>query len=242
MSKAIVSGGCSFAYGFNLDNQDHRYAKVIANAYGKQLIDVSVAGSSNENIGACMAMGINRALHTHDPKDIVAVVGWTDMMRYESMNKGLGYPQSIYVNDDDHQHGNPITIPKANAIFVAQRLWTPEWAYYKLVHAFNYVMNVCKAHSIPIVHTANISLGKFELPSKKVLHSMNDASSYTNQIIHISDKKAFDALFQGNSFLKMIQAGAGQYQIGVHDHHPNTVGHAEWARRIMSEHGNILGS
>lgn len=248
MTKVIVSGGCSFAYGFNLENRSERYSKVIAGAYGKDLIDVSIAGCSNEHIGSCMAIGINRALQNYDAKDIVAIVGWTDMMRYEAWNKFQNRIQSFYIDQESHRNGDFIdgdpvarTIA-ANAAFVARHVWTAEWSYYKLVHAFNYVSAVCRSHGIPVIHRASLPLARFPFAKGNVKFSENKNEWYTEQVVMPDDQDTFDKLFHSRTFHGLTREDPVKYQIeNGFDSHPNSLGHAKWAECLMSVHGDVLG-
>ena len=68
MSRILVSAGCSFAFGANLQDKEQRYSRTLATHYGMELIDVALPGVSNQHIVSAACYGIQQALKRESPK------------------------------------------------------------------------------------------------------------------------------------------------------------------------------
>ena len=240
MYKVVVSGGCSFAHGFGLKNRDDKYSSLLAKHLGASLIDVSVSGSSNENIAAATVYGINQALKKADPSKILVVVGWTEISRFEYWNKKIARIQSAFMFSENHKFSAADRLSNATFIshFIRENMYEPCYTYYKLLHAFNYVYNTCKAYNIQLINLQNLVLIKARMPSGIILNSEMRTENYTNDVVSSEVTDAFNSMYRSESFLQLIFKDEA-YRIPL-DAHPSALGHKVWFETITERHKDIL--
>lgn len=75
--KCVVSAGDSIAWGDELRDRDNRYAKIIADKLGAQLIDLSSPGLSNEMISG----RVINAVYEYQPRNTLVIVNWSHVDR-----------------------------------------------------------------------------------------------------------------------------------------------------------------
>jgi hypothetical protein len=235
MLKALVSSGCSFAYGFCLEDRTKSYAHLLSNLLDVELIDTSTSGASNENIASATAFGVAEAIRRYRPEEIVVVVGWTEMGRMEFWDRKLARIQSVF---PFRRSENSQTYQKDITKFVSEYMWEPCYSYYKLIHAFNYVQSLCKAHGIPIIHLKNIDLYKTSMPSGKILHSTMRTEWYSENILSKQDQLCFDKMFESQSFYSIINERS-DYAF-IDSKHPTAIAHQFWANQIYQQNTDIL--
>ena len=242
MVKAIVSGGCSFAYGFNLVYRDDRYAVLLADHYNADLIDVSGPGKSNETIAASISYGLNQAIKKYEPEDIVVIAGWTETARMEYWDKRRANLQTCYLTGFVPQ-GIPAEIPRLTEIsnFITNKLWDPCYSYYRLLHAFNYVHALCEASGVRVVHLKNLNIFEAHMPN----YDKNRKDSirlidYTDDIFPPKVAEAFNQMYSSISFRDLILKDERLLIAPGVDHHPNEIGHSMWADKIKQTYNNII--
>ncbi len=242
MSKVIVSGGCSFAYGFNLKNRDDRYASLLANHYGVDLIDVSGPGKSNETIATSVSYGLTQARKKYDPSNIVVIVGWTETARMEYWDKERAMLQSCFFTG---YIPHTILAEKQRlgliSDFITNKLWDPCYSYHKLLHAFNYVHALCVASGVRVIHLKNLNIIKATMPNhgKNRLDSLR-LTNYTEDSIFPESKSMFDAMCEATSFRDLIIKDQKYLLSPGIDHHPNELGHQMWAKQIKQLYDYII--
>ena len=244
MAKVIVSGGCSFAYGFNLKNRDSRYASLLADHYDTDLIDVSGTAKSNETIAASISYGLNQAIKKYNPQDIVVLVGWTETARMEYWDKRCADFQAFFSHGFVPRWRTPAEVLRLTVIsdFFMDKLWDPCYSYYKLLHAFNYVHNICLANKVRVIHLKNLNIIKAQMPSHERKHCDTlRLVNYTEDIFSLETAKAFDRMYEMDSFTDLISKDPKKYYIlpGT-DHHPNELGHLMWMENINQTYGKII--
>ncbi len=251
MTKIIVSGGCSFAYGYSLKDREKRYASLIASQLGCDILDVSVAGSSNDNIAASVAYGLNKALLTHNPKDILVMIGWTEVSRYEYWNKHIARIQTIMMHwlPSDKEFLERTKLVEIRN-FVRENMWEPCYSYYKTLHAFNYIHNLCKARGVNVVHIKNLEMVKARMPDGVINHASMRQENYTNGVLSLEDAAEFSKMFNSIScmkFLSILFNGKDRKYIPSDlyvnpplDNHPTELGHRLWADEIFKRYSYIL--
>jgi hypothetical protein len=237
MCKVIVSGGCSFAYGFSLPDRSKRYAQLLARLLDVELIDVSTSGASNENIASATAFGIAEAIKRYKPEEIVVIVGWTEMGRVEFWDKKLVRLQSTFPNQNKNKTES---YQKDIATFVGKHMWEPCYSYYKLIHAFNYVHNLCKSHSIQVIHLKNVNFFKAKMPAGKILNSSMRTEWYAEGILSEPDQLCFNQLYDSQSFDGIISQRSDY--VFNDNGHPTALAHQFWANQIHQHNTNIFST
>jgi hypothetical protein len=240
MKKVLVSGGCSFAYGFNLIDRDDRYSKILSREYDLELIDTSTSGASNENIAAATVTGVHRALQKYKPREIVVVVGWTDQARFEYWDKSIERIQSAFINHRQHANGSRDQHHRNVSDFVIENMWTAEFGYYRLIHAFNYLNSFCKAHGVVVINKPSLTLFKIPFEPGVIRNSEMSCDAYTENVIMPVDIRAWESIFVSTSFHEFTAKRKQQLIPGL-DSHPNPEGHRGWADKMKKEYGNVLG-
>ena len=239
MIKCLISGGCSFAYGFNLRNRDERYAKILADHMTADLIDTSAAGMTNEFIAAATISGIVKALeiNQYQPEELLVLVGWTTTERFEYFNRKVGRIMSGYVNAALHVHGDMTQQDKDRSELISKELWDPSYGYYKLVHAFNYLNSFCKAHNVKIVHIANIPHIKARFPSVKLRNAAINNNDIIRGSLTSEVETALTALSGERTFQELTMRDPFKYTLNPKfDTHPNSAGHAMWAEKLIQKY------
>lgn len=239
MYRCLVSGGCSFAYGFNLRDRNHRYAKILADHMSAELIDVSGAGMSNEFIAAATVSGIIKALESksYKPEEILVIVGWTSTERFEYFNRHIGRIMSGFMNLTHHVHGDMNQEDRNRSEFMSKHLWDPSYGYYKLIHAFNYLHSFCKAHNVKIIHKGNIIHIKARFPSIKMLNTEVKNSSLIQEALMEEYEEVFNVWSQESTFQEATMKNPLVYTINPRiDTHPSSAGHAMWAQKLIQKH------
>lgn len=235
MLKALVSSGCSFAYGFHLEDRTKSYAYLLSKLLDVELIDASTSGASNENIASATAFGVAEAIRRYKPEEIVVVVGWTEMGRMEFWDKKLARIQSVFPSQ---RKENSQTYQKEISKFVSNYMWEPCYSYYKLIHAFNYVQCLCKAHRIPVIHLKNIDLYKVKMPFGKIWNSTMRSEWYSENILSEQDQLCFDRMFESRSFYSIITERSDY--VFSDNGHPTALAHQLWANQIYQQNTDIL--
>lgn len=238
MYKCLVSGGCSFAYGFNLKDRDKRYSKILAQHLNVELIDVSAAGMTNEFISAATISGITKALEKYSPEEILVVVGWTTTERFEYFNKKIGRIMSGYVNLTRHMYGDKHEEDVERSQLISKYLWDPSYGYYKLIHSFNYLHTFCKEQRVTVIHKHNVQHHAARFPSIKLLHTDVHNNDLIDRCFTADTKKRFQLMTIEKSF--QLFTMESKYVIDPkRDTHPNEQGHILWAERLMIKHPEL---
>ena len=254
MTKVIVSGGCSFAYGYRLEDRDKKYSSLIANEIGVKLIDVAVSGAANENIAPCIAYGLNQALAAFNPKDIIVMVGWTELNRIEYYNKHISRLQTCFTTGIPPSHGEKPANDERRKWsihdFVIANMWEPCYSYYKLLHAFNYVHSLCELRGVRVIHLKNLDQVKARMAPGEIHSGAMRSENYTNGVLSNSYVQSFNDMFESVSFIEFLRRhmrGKKRkytpedllYKPNF-DHHPTEIAHRIWAKEIFRRHQHIL--
>lgn len=240
MYKCLVSGGCSFAYGFNLKDRDKRYAKIISQRLNMKLIDVSAAGMTNEFISAATVSGINKALQQYKSDEILVIIGWTTTERFEYFNKRIGRIMSGYVNLSHHKHGSAKREEDREiSIVISDHMWDPSYGYYKLLNSFNYVHNFCKAQGVTVIHKHNVKYYPAHFPDIKLNNTEVRNSDLIELCLTADAKEHFDRMTVERSFQDFVDINR-YWNIPGKDTHPNERGNMLWAERLMVKHPELM--
>lgn len=237
MSKVLVSSGCSFAYGHLLPDRTKKYSNLLADRIGAKLIDVSVSGSSNENIAAATAYGINQALKQVDPSNITVVVGWTHINRLEFWSTKIARIQSVFLTPYGYSGADLHT--KEIGSFVGEKLWEPCYTYYKLLHAFNYVHSLCGIDNIKVIHLQNLKIDKVEMPSGVILNASMRTENYTRDVLSPENIAVFESMCTSLSFSDLVGKDR-KLRVSDDNFHPSEIAHRMWANRIYNIHRSYL--
>ena len=237
MYKCLVSGGCEYAYGSNLYDRSKRYAQCIANHLNLKLIDRAITNAGNELIASSTVVGINQALQTFDARDIIVIVGWTSIERYEYYNMEFGRITSS-VKNEFRLVGNEANSQIRIAKFTGSNLWDPSYGYYKLLHSFNYVNSICESNKIKIINKKNIGSNSFNygFPKVKIPGSdINNQDLINSGLIanyHIQYKQCFES--EGfNEFVYRKASTVNSKSL------PSENEHQLWAKHLISSHGSL---
>ncbi len=239
MYKCLVSGGCSFAYGFNLLKREHRYAKILADRINADLIDVSAAGMTNEFIAAATVSGIIKAMEVkyYKPEEILVLVGWTSTERFEYFNRRVGRIMSGFTNIAHHLNGDMQQEDRDRSEYMSKVLWDPSYGYYKLIHAFNYLHSFCKAHNIRIIHKANIIHVRARFPYIRLRNTEVKNSDLIQEALTAEFEEVFNVCSGERTFQELVMKNPLLYTIDPkYDTHPNPAGHAMWAEKLVEKH------
>jgi len=239
MFKCLVSGGCSFAYGFNMTDKTKRYSALLAKKFNIQLIDVSSAGASNDFIASSVAYGIKQALEKFNPDEILVMVGWTSIERFEYFKKSIGRVVSGLVNLKQHRFGDNIEdfhIYK----FIGENLYDHSYGYYRFIHSFNYIFSLCKGHGIKNIFFNNIAPIPFRFPSVKLLYSNVRNENLQTYVLSAEAKKVFMKFTKEESFQDLLLKNEKLWLISNHDSHPNELAHQYWASFIEKNNPEIF--
>jgi hypothetical protein len=233
--RALVSVGCSFAYGQGLSDPTKTYAHLLADKYGRTLFDYSRAGCSNEYIASSCAAAIKTAMMHCKPEDIVVLVGWTDQARMTVFDNEHGDIMSAF----PHLNRKVTTIDG----FVGKHAWHDSFGLYKLYHAYHYVNMLCRAYGIQCIHVANISAIFAPFPSSTWKSHMAKVDTRTLfDIFDHNDRTEIQKLFSyKDSFLGLIESNKKRFTIGLDDIHPNEEAHRCWTEKIIERYDHILG-
>lgn len=169
MSVTLLSGGCSFAYGYGLNDRDGRYSSLIAKNRGWDLVDVSGGAFANETIATAVVSGLNKLLKAgKDPSSIVVVVGWTSQSRMEYFDVSSSRMMTLLtVPPDYYVHPSLQKIGKLERVDIASAMWHNGYGYYKYLHAFNYVDSFCHLHNIKLIHIQNLDIFPVKMPNEQ---------------------------------------------------------------------------
>jgi hypothetical protein len=93
MFDAVVSSGCSLAWGDELENREDRYAALVSKKYNARLYDFSLKGCPNELIAVNTINNISSLLKekTINPQNTLAIVEWTFKERLTYHSKSDRY-------------------------------------------------------------------------------------------------------------------------------------------------------
>lgn len=161
----IISAGCSYAYGYGLEDKTRRYADVIARASGHKLISVAAAGASNEFIAQSAAAALNKALMMWSPDQIVVLVGWTTSDRFEYFDTKVQGILSLMANVDQRTNNGMIGQHGLPRDKLAKNMWSPGFGFYKFLHAFNYINALCKMADVKLINLHNVGAIESPLPA-----------------------------------------------------------------------------
>ncbi len=235
MFKCLVSGGCSFSYGFNLPDRNTRYAKLLADHMGVELIDVSASGMTNEFIAAATIIGVNKALLKYKPNEILVVHGWTSTERFEFFNPDTGNVGTGYTNPFHHRHGDQKQKDKDRSDFIRKNLWSHAYGHYKLITSFISLSSYCEVNNIKIIHKLNVNSPYAKLPNISKPHSMVCNKDYNNFFLTGKYLSEFEMLCRSKSFADITSKKIYHLKPGV-DTHPNALGNKIWAERLIRKH------
>jgi hypothetical protein len=234
--RALVSVGCSFAFGHGMSDPTKTYAHLLATKYNSALFDYSRAGCSNEYIASATAAAVRAALRTNKPEDIVVLVAWTDQARMTVFDN----EKNDIVSAFPHLNRVPSTVDK----LIGKHAWHDSFGLYKLFHSFNYVNMLCRALNIRCIHIASMCAVYMPFPSG--LPKSNFSKVPTNAVFDIfdhTDRTDIQRLFSHkDSFLGLIQTNENRFCIGPSDIHPNEEAHQCWTEKLIERYDHILGA
>lgn len=234
--KHLINAGCSFSYGWGLKKHlgETPFGEIIAGHLNYKYHSTAQPGVGNTYIANCTVNKLKKLINTEkiNPSDIVVLVGWTDMGRYDFWDKEKKKVDSIILKIDGRQVSRQISRPYYNEVctFFTEKMWDPVLSFYQSVNALCYLNDVCKYYGVSIINLANLRLFRVN-------------STLTDGIVN-DYKQVIDKLMQKDStFLSFVRTDPNKYQCmpGV-DSHPNFVAHQEWATIIMEKYSDILGS
>lgn len=231
----IVSAGCSYAHGYGLANKDDRYAALISEYSGHELIDMSTSGSSNDYIASCAVAGVNAALKKAAPQQIALVIGWTTQSRIEYFDKDERLILSIMTAyrglENEYNIGG---IPRER---IASALWHPAYGYYRFLCGFQRVESFCKDVGVKVIHLQNINLHPIPFEDTKCVQSRFRQPFVLDNLLTDEQREKLGLLLEQQSF----QVVCKSKKLLDNTVHPTAVGHSMWAHMIMEKYGYTLG-
>lgn len=230
------------AYGFNLPDREKKYSSLLAKHFNAELIDVSAAGASNENIAAATAYGINQALTKASPSEIVVLVGWTEMDRFEYWSKNQVRLYSLFMNRERHKYGDLSKVSKEAELtdMAIEHMWEPCFGFYRLLHAFNYIDNLCRVHGIQPIHLQNIEVLMVPMPNRRLKDASIRLEHYTKGVLSPDTSKAFTDMYHGSNFMDSVFNNTSYRLKPGEDDHPSELGHKMWFEKILKKYAEIL--
>jgi hypothetical protein len=239
MKKVLVSAGCSYAYGYMLQDRSDRYSNIIAKKYGLGLIDLGAAGVANETIASFAIAGVNRALEMYKPEEITLLVGWTSQGRMEYFRKKIDTVLAWLVAGHTT---NPSTLnmltDDISAFDILNAAWTPGFGYYRFLSAFNSVNTHCKYYGVDIVNRQSMTMLPVAMP-EGAAEGKHRATSQTIFNKYLLSRDCKDALkeLQDTSVFRDIVLPSNELD---NTNHPTKEGHQRWAEILMKDHHNKL--
>jgi hypothetical protein len=237
MYKCVISGGCGYAYGFGLNDRSKRYAQFIANHLNAVLIDRSITNAGNELIASSLVVGINEALKTYKSNEIVVLVGWTTIERYEYYNMEYGRITSS-VKDEFRLVGNEANSQIRIAKFINSNLWDPSYGYYKMIHSFNYLNSVCETKKIKVVHRRNTGHNQAfnrGFPKVSVPHSEINNKDLIDKALLNEYAHQYKICMESDVFEKFAEKKG----MISKNKYPTEEGHYNWAKHLIAQHGSL---
>ncbi len=230
MTVTLLSGGCSYAYGYGLENRNDRYSYIIAKQRGWELVDVSGGAFANESIATAVISGINKLLNNgKTPDTIVVVVGWTSQPRMEYFDTARNKIMTMLTVPPDHYVHQPLqNVSGYDRAEIAAAMWHSGYGYYKYLHAFNYVDVFCRLHGIKIIHVQNLDIFPVKMPDEDRLHTeIKTNELITNALDSVANARLKHLLKQ-----KTFASVARNMKDMDDTNHPRAASHFEWAHYI----------
>lgn len=234
MFKCIVSSGCSYAYGYGLEHRNRRYAQIIANLFGAELFDVSMAGISNDTIASFTIVGINKALKKYRPEEVLVIVGWTTTARVELWDTTNNKIAAAFVAGTSAGRRKENSYLQVADEFYDKHTYQPCYGFYRLLNAFNYVETVCELNKVKNVHCHNLRC----VPANFGPYNWYYTELKTNEIlkenVSPSTRLKLDQLCNEESFFDLCHRKK-LFNTPISKHHPNDVGHEIWSEGILKK-------
>ena len=133
----LYTNGCSFTWGAELSDRNSRFAGLLANKFGCELVDDSLNGASNERILRTTLDYLQNP--NTDLENLMVVIGWSGISRKEIYNGGWSKmtPTMIGTNDVATQYYSKIqSVQQDNLNFYYQTLLLQMWLEKKNVKYF----------------------------------------------------------------------------------------------------------
>lgn len=234
MFKCVVSSGCSYAYGYGLEDRDQRYARIIANHYEAELIDVSMAGISNDTIASFTIVGINKALKRYKPEDILVIVGWTTTARVELWDRTNNKIAAAFVAGTSAGRRKENSYLQLADEFYDKHTYEPCYGYYRLLNAFNYVETVCELKKVKIVHAHNLRC----VPANFGPYDWYYTEIRTNEILKETTSphtmSRLEQMCKEENFYDLCNRKK-LFNLPISKYHPSKDGHMIWSERIQKK-------
>lgn len=109
MITDVVSGGCSYTWGAELEDRDSRFVKIIANNFNANLHDTSMPGNCNQLICTDVVDKVLNLIHNKKilPEKIFVIINWTFLKRLPYYNHNNDTIESIkFKNIEDFEKLN----------------------------------------------------------------------------------------------------------------------------------------
>lgn len=236
----IVSGGCSFARGRELPPPRITYAKHLAAMCGAELCDVSRAGAANETIASSIIAGINYCTNTFPDSKIVAIVGWTEQLRQETITR-----TGNIISTNFKRQGMEVD-PQCEPAFS-----DPAYGYYKFHVAFSALNTFCDHNSIPLINLQSIPTYKTKLrqpdPALNPTSYIDDEFyPYTDMGNHMFTDFMLTGELKERERVMRTEPTFAQITKVMKDvgatSHPGKRAHRWWASYIKDKYGDVLGA
>lgn len=241
------------------DNDQYRLPKVWPHKTGKdlgiQVINKSVAGSSNDGIVRRLLMDIPKLLKEYKPEDIFVVIGWTSPERkdfyYRDEKRNSWdtlYPAELHHWEDENKDINDFY-----KIYVT-RYWNEEEYLSRFIGQNILVYNYLKSKGIKFIFFNAFYEDKSVVLDKSLdIHNLKDSPSLLNIInkYHPSKFKGegylnalglsqvveeFNSIYNDSfiktSFKDLLLKKEIETDTRLLEYHPNESGHEVWSQYV----------
>ena len=107
MITDVVSGGCSYTWGQELENRDKRFTKIISDSFNATLHDTSMPGSCNQLICTDVIDKVLDLIHNQkiSSEKIFVVINWTFLERLPYYNPNKDSIETVkFRNVEDYEN------------------------------------------------------------------------------------------------------------------------------------------
>lgn len=146
MAKIVITGGCSFTAGVELEDYKDNWEKGLEESKlvwsyrikemlwpAAEFFNAGKSGASNATIARKTLFYVNEALTKYSPSDIVVLIMWTGVDRREwrlPKNSNLTYDMSD-LNYENTTAGDAALLKDSDILQVAKKFYHPVWTNFR---------------------------------------------------------------------------------------------------------------
>ena len=147
MITDVVSGGCSFVWGEELENRDDRFVKIISDKLNANLHDISFPGRTNQLICTDIIDKLLDLIHNQkiSTEKIFVIVNWSFLDRLPYYNAKTDKIETIRFFKNNESSSN---IKKSNYYYDHENINYLKYHFFNLLH---YLQMFLKANNIKYI-------------------------------------------------------------------------------------------